>query len=94
MRPQEAPKKPKRGPQEAQKRPPKRPKRGPQDAAKLLPRGPPETYHEIPTNTHEPSDPQPKHGGGMGRMPFDLLGTGTESAVGSSWAKIGRKFCH
>ena len=76
-RPQEAPggpKRPPRGPQEnpkRHKRGPKRPQNGPQDASKLLPRSPQNTYHEIPTNTQEPSDPHRRHGGGMGRRPVD-----------------------
>ena len=87
-RPQEAP----RRPQEAQERPPRGPNRlqnGPQDAAKLLPRGLRESHHEIPTNTQEPSGPQPRHGGGTGRKPLDILLSYKEShwPSGCRWSR-------
>ena len=76
--PQEAP----RGPQEARRGPKttqEAPKR-PQEALKRPPGGlktasqkPPKAYREIPTNTQEASDPQPRHGGGTGRRPVIIL---------------------
>eukprot|EP00959_Pyramimonas_sp_CCMP1952_P392004 8214462-Pyramimonas_sp.AAC.1 len=63
---------------EAEERPP----RGSNDAQQKLQNGPQRsktvskrprnTYHEIPANTQEPSDPQPRHGGGIGRRPLAI----------------------
>ena len=69
-------KKPPGSPKEAPKRTegsPKRAQNDPQDASKQFPKIPRNTHHDIPTNTQEPSDPHPRHGGGMGRRPFDKI---------------------
>ena len=58
--PQKAPK----GPQEAPRRPPRGPQTPPQRPPRALRR-------KTPRKVHEDSDPQSKHGGGMGRKPFD-----------------------
>ena len=79
--PQEAPRDPQgapRGPQEAQKRP----QNSPPEASKLPPGGPREASHEIPTNIQEASEPQPRHGGGMGRPTATRHSAGYKSA---SW---------
>ena len=77
---QESPRRPKR-PQEDPKRLPICPKRlpgspkeaprCPTTASKMPQNCPREASHEIPTNIQETSDPQPRHGGGMGRRPLD-----------------------
>ena len=41
----------------------------PQEASKLLPRSLREAYNELPANTPQASELQPRHTGGMGRMP-------------------------
>ena len=53
------------------KRPKMRPPNAPQEASKLPPRGPREASQDIQTNIQEASNPQPRHGGGMGRRPLD-----------------------
>ena len=90
---QEAPRRPQEAPKRAQEAPwtphegPKRLKRGlkrhpngPQGASKLPPRGHREASHNIQTNIQEASNPQPRHGGGMGQRPLDLGLHGTERA--------------
>eukprot|EP00959_Pyramimonas_sp_CCMP1952_P137080 2868598-Pyramimonas_sp.AAC.1 len=65
-RPHEAKKEAPRGPLEAprgKKRGPKRPPKGPQDCLR-------ESSHDIQTNIQDASNPQPMHGGGMGRTPL------------------------
>ena len=60
--PPRGPKRPQGGPKEAP--------RGPKtvrEAPKLLPRGPRGASHDIPTNIQEAYDPQPRHGGQMGK---------------------------